>query len=339
MAQLSKSEMQSLITAMKKRKPKPVLGRSLAQYKQVAALRRKIGNRIEPVLVKAGLDVGKIKKILAERQTEVQRISKAQTAQIKKQFADREKSVRQSVKNSYKALQQLVNPLQPPAVPTFITLDTPFLIWPSPWGILTSQHIEPSKNQAKIFSTIGTTDQIPVIDETQSVSFYFHWVNPSNSPAVVNISSPVLLFGSVEAFADQDWFDSDANAQCLVSLSIEMVQPETAGEVNISLGGVIIGGSALDSYITGDDGDLTDFFASLFPIFSNGLSVAPNATAVFEVTVQFYCHAATGWAHVDFNNNGGFIGCPFVKLELLTPSAALENAAKVNRKRGAYAAV
>ena len=121
-----------------------------------------------------------------------------------------------------------------------------------------------------------------------------------------------------------------------------MVQPETAGEVDISLGAVAIGGSAFNELIDGDvgDDDLTLFFASQFPILSNGLSIAPNATAVFEVTVQFISYVGpNGWTHLDFNNNGGFIGCPFVKLEVLTSSAALENAAKVNRKRGAYAAV
>ena len=160
--------------------------------------------------MKAGLDVDKIKKILAEGQTALRQIKKKQTANIKKVFADREKSVRQSIENSYKALQQLANPLQPPPFSTWITLDTPFLIWPRPWGILTFQHIEPGKNRAQIFSTTATTDQNPEIDETQSVSFYFLWVNPSSSPAVVNIGCPLLLFGSIEAFANLDWFSIPA---------------------------------------------------------------------------------------------------------------------------------
>jgi hypothetical protein len=338
MIQLSKAEMQRLITAMKNRKPKPVLRPNFAEHRRIAALGRKIRKRIEPVFAKAGLDVEKINKILAEGRSELRQIKKVKTAHIKKYFADREKSVRQSIENSYKALQQLANPLQPPPFSTWITLDTPFLIWPRPWGILTFQHIEPGKNRAQIFSTTATTAQNPVIDEAQSVSFYFLWVNPSNSPAVVNISSPVLVFGSIEAFANLDWFDDDSWSSCEGSIIIQMVQPETAGEVNIGLGEVDVGGSAFGELITGDvgDDDHTLFFASQFPILSNGLSIAPNATAVFEVMVQFGSYVTNnGWTHLDFNNNGGFIGCPFVKLEVLTSSAALENSAKVNRKRAA----
>jgi hypothetical protein len=139
---ISKSELQRLITAMKNRKPKPVLRPNLAAYRQTAAIRRKIGKRIEPLFVKAGLDVDKINKIFAEGQTELRQIRKRQTTNIKKTFAGLEKSIRQSIDNRRKALLQLVNPIQPPALPTFVVLDTPFLIWPSPAGILVDRACE-----------------------------------------------------------------------------------------------------------------------------------------------------------------------------------------------------
>jgi hypothetical protein len=321
MTEISQSELQHLIIAMKDRRPKPPLRPNIAEYGRIVALRQSIGKRIEPLLAKAGLDIDQIKTILTEGQTDLRKIKKRQN--IKNTFSGSEESVRRDIANRHKALRQLVNPSQPPALPTFIGLDTPFLIWPSPAGILIDQHIEPANNWAKIFSSVKTTDQVPLITESQSVSFYFLWKNQSESPAVVNINAPVVLKGVVDQWANSEiLFAGWVN--CYGYLSIQMVQPESAGEVDIGLWGLLSTGLSDLGWAAGSDEEGPVVFFSRFDLQSNSLSIAPNTTAVFEVSLNIGLYIDDGWTGVDFSDNGGFVQCPFFQLELLTPPA--ENA-------------
>ena len=243
--------------------------------------------------------------------------------------------MRQSIENRHKALQLLVNPIQPPASPTtFIGLNFPLLISASPAGILVDQHIEKANNWGKIFSDVKTTDETPQIGERQSVSFYFLWVNPSNNPAVINVDCPVVLKGFFRGGGNAEFF-SPGYASCIGNLSFQMLQPETAGEVDVYLGGFIaIGVTEWEATLTGGllggppDVDPAALF-NRFDLKSNGLTIGPNATAVFEISLQFSFEIDDGAVVIDFSDQGGVGGsvfCPFVQLELLTPPAAFQNA-------------
>jgi hypothetical protein len=170
------------------------------------------------------------------------------------------------------------------------------------------------------------------------VSFYFLWVNPNNNPAVVNADAFVVLIGTVDQFANSETF-GPAIVKSFGELNFEMVQPETAGEVAVGLWNLTsVGQSDAEWWLFGlgaaNEADPV-FLANQFHLQSNSLSIAPNATAVFEVQLQFRADIDDGWAGVDFSGDGGFVKCPFLQLEVLTPPAALQNTAKVNRKRAA----
>jgi hypothetical protein len=123
------------------------------------------------------------------------------------------KRFRHGIDGRRKALEQLAIIAQP-YIPTFVVLNTPFLIWANrflphsdePLGtdILIDSHIEPLNNWAKILLNYGKDDD--VFFATDRLNFYFIWRNETGSDAVVNVVSYLTVNGSCRVHATSSFW-------------------------------------------------------------------------------------------------------------------------------------
>src|SRR5262249_16730248 len=74
---------------------------------------------------------------------------------LAKYFSLAEDAFRRGIEDQDKATEQLAT-VAPPFTPTYIRLETPFMIWAEPAHILMDSHIESENNWAKVLSKYGT---------------------------------------------------------------------------------------------------------------------------------------------------------------------------------------
>jgi hypothetical protein len=153
---------------------------------------------------KTGLDVDKLDKLAAKRQAERRKLIAARKGDASKNLGAAENGFHQGMAYRRQALQILSKPFQP----TFITLDKPFLIWELPHpesNVWIDSHYE-SMNSFVKFEVIKHSG----IDSTAFL-FYFIWTNDSDSFAVVNVDTSLVLNGVCQVLADSGILEGHYN--------------------------------------------------------------------------------------------------------------------------------
>ena len=240
------------------------------------------------------------------------------------------KRFRHGIDGRRKALGQLATIAQP-YTPTFIALNTPFLIWANrflpnsnePLGtdILVDSHIEPLNNWAKILLNYATDDAFAATDR---LNFYFFWRNETGGDAVVNVASYLTLNGSCKVHAKSSfWHGLAAPNFSKVSVDAELSvfewwneppteplsEPGQLQNVTPSL--------EADGGEFSDDGKSTLVSANCqltYDIFR----IPSNDVAVFEVGLSLDYKIAEGNLTADFSNDDNLVLCPYLQLEVLT---------------------
>jgi hypothetical protein len=297
----------------------------------VSKAQRSAGKMFGSVLSKAGFDIDKLNKIVAQNQNELRtRFQKQQAAAIKN-FSRSETAYRQRIEARQKALGLLTQPF----VSTFITLDKPFLIWQLPHpelDIFIDSRIESMNSSIRILINTNSGS-----DNTQFV-FYYLWENESEYAAVINAASSLVLNGFCEVAAAPGIFSGDSadlsmNAWLTTmrwsgwgtdlvtgASNDQTVYPDyqpTQRQIIATLhahGGHIFGGQGVDTQA---------FSFEPFDLSENFIFVPGRAVTVFEVTFQLSYSFDDGGNISDlvaanFADNGNAIFCPLVQLELLT---------------------
>jgi hypothetical protein len=239
------------------------------------------------------------------------------------------KRFRHGIDGRRKALEQLATIAQP-YTPTFITLNSPFLIWANrflphsdePLGtdILIDSHIEPLNNWAKILLNYATDE---VFFATDRLDFYFFWRNETGSDAVVNIASYLTLNGSCRVHANSSilhgWLTPPTSQ---VSIDAELSvfewwnQPPTEP---LAESGQLQNVTTLQAQGGEFSGDGKSALVSAnSQLTYNIFRIPSNDVAVFEVGLSLKYGVQEGDVNVDFSFEDNLVLCPYLQLEVLT---------------------
>jgi hypothetical protein len=279
----------------------------------------------------ANIDLSQLKGELSALKKDAQ----ARKAQPSKYFSPTEAAFRHGIESRRKAFDLLAN-VRPPYTPTYIKIDTAFLIWPLRYGseasnILYDSHIEPLNNWAKIFSSIRDSEHFLLQDE---LNFYFLWQNETGQDAVVNVESYLMLNGRVQASASSGWLWSPfwgegtiGNSHLSLDVGLSLLewwnQPPThpvgqAGQLeNVQTvdvdGGFALGnpGHTTTKYVSGD-----------YHVNYDTFLIPRDGAAVFEVSLIANYEGYDGSCTALFNDPNSLILCPYLQLELMTAPVA-----------------
>jgi hypothetical protein len=227
---------------------------------------------------------------------------KKEKTKYAKTFAALNKDLRRGIENQRKALEQIAFK---PVIRTPIPLWTAFDIVEDPGNIPFQSHIEASNNWAVTTFENGTNG-----DGNVDVYFWFAWQNPSQDFAVLNAESDLVIQGTCRTVAH-----SYLIIEGVVRLDFFAELVAYTGIAPISGGFVRVGFRQ-----SGWPGDPPVPISGTFhlPGPSGGISVSGGSLVLFAVHFLVHYEVYNGVASYDFESPG-FILCPSVQLELLTP--------------------
>jgi hypothetical protein len=296
---INKSEIKAAIAAIMKRKRPDLAQLRLDERARLMALRGKLERQLEPLFAEAGLDIAKINKILADHESEVGSVLEKEKTKYAKTFAAPNKDLRRAIENQRKALEQIAFK---PLIITSIPLWTAFEIYELPGNIPFQSHIEAGNNWAVTTFEKGTDGS-----GVEEVYFWFAWRNPSVNLAVLGAECDLALQGTCRVHGNSHFlFSGDASLDLYAELiAYTGIYPNSGPPVEIKFLGAPPDNSAFicDTYhVPGPD----------------AISVSGGSLVLFAVHFWVYYDVYNGLASFDFESPG-FILCPSVQLELLTP--------------------
>jgi hypothetical protein len=206
MSQIDVSQLKTALSAIKNKRREDLNFRRAdpsARYERTSN-RRAVDKLIEKFFTKAGLDVDKLNKMLAEDQSELRRLFQTKKADAAKHASSIEGAIRQNNEALHQTLELLPNPNLSFVVP----LDTPFLILqtgPTDLSIFRDWHIQKSNSWIKILIDTNTNTNTNG-NRGSEFTFYFMWTNDSDYPAVVSAASSLVVNGACEVSAAPGFF-------------------------------------------------------------------------------------------------------------------------------------
>ncbi|HVT53911.1 MAG TPA: hypothetical protein VHE77_20195 [Dongiaceae bacterium] len=322
-ARIDTARLKAAIDAIKDRKRPEIEQLRLAQRARLAKLRRNLGKEMRPLFSGARFDAAGIDKVLAQHRAEERDLLRKEKVEQAKQRAALAKARRAGIANTRQAVEQIKFKSY---LTTSIPLETPFLIYATPVGMLHDTHVEPWNNWAKFTYTSGEdTAWSSVV-----VNFYFAWQNRSDFLAVLNCSADLMPTGIIEATAEAGWlFPGSAWVELIAGLTVfvgsttinwQPYQNIQMGQVGAEGGWGLIGGS-------GDIG--ADTISGTYHLSASDIQVQPNEIVVFEVACTAGWWIDEGGSIVldfDFDPGGYQVMCPALQIDLLTaPQSPIEN--------------
>jgi hypothetical protein len=290
---------------------------SISGRSDILANQRAGWQLIEYFVTKNGFESEKFDEILARNQVELSRIMDAQRAAAIKQSSSEMKKFIHAIDSKRQAFDTLISTAVSPQ-PFFVSLESPFLIWPTQGIELLDSHVEPYRSTAKITLDSGRTFGY------EELGFYFLYENPSDRFSVVNVDGYMVFNGQLRASQNGGFWPGDRHASISAAGRLHVFewwnQPPTeplaqadqtqqVASAAISGGGFgDVGGIVPKNVFRGVDLRHTLF---LMP---------PHAVTVIEVTAAITYGTGSDGGHVnaDFNSGDFQIMCPFVLVSVLT---------------------
>ncbi len=337
MPQPTIEELKRVLTATRARREAPPFRRLAGPpgRAQASTLRREADGLLRSFVTKAGLDVAKLDQIREQiRRDEQDAFAKFAAEAAKHADRDRQ-ALRHGIEGKRKAYEALkAPPFLPPAGPSLIVLDRPFLIWqmPQEYG---SEFIDSS--YGSMDSSAKFTVETSTGSQSTQIIFYFWWVNDSDFLAVVNVDTSLILNGVCEVGAGTGFFSGDS---CFLDLTAQLALLEwwdqTSGQpaqpmpestqTMLAASLSASGGGIFSSPVFKSQMFINDPFDLSYTMFA----VPGNSGVLFEVSLVIEYAFTSGGLNisdlilVDFATGANSIICPSVNLTLLTapPGAA-----------------
>ena len=337
MGKVSAPEIKQIITAIKRRDPLTDASWSLFHRPHrrthigpdEAAVRRS--------LEESGLDFDEIKQInktLRRKQMERLRARESRSVGNKQSIAETKKLLRRWVEERRRSAKRL-RPIRPPALPTTVFLDTPFLIWANPPSGLIDSKAEAWNSTAQF--GLDYSDEIPTEDNTALdntaftwVTFYFLWENDSDSTKVVDTAQTNLFVkGHGDCYARAGYiplwdiaysdFDWDASFRIMFweggfGTDVPYEASQRAHIANLDVFDYASPYWPIWPF-KGGDRRLIDV-SQQYPLAYSNLIVPPGQPIVFAVSLHVRSELyGGGWCNSLFWNDLGFVACPYVELQ------------------------
>jgi hypothetical protein len=251
----------------------------------------------------------------------------SQTADVAKYFSSTEEAFRRAMEGRRKALEQLAA-LAPPSLPTYVRLETPFMIWADPPDILLDSHIEAENNWAKVYSEYGQSVKHPERDywNLDQVHFYFFWENDKlGADAVVNVTSNLMLNGICYVQADAEWIPNifggfQGKTELIVSAGLLVVEWWNQPPTELFGQDQIVTDLTVDNpccvWFGRQDKTAYATISGSYDVHYDMFRIPNKGAAVFEVTVGLSHFASSGISWANFRYGNSLILCPALELEI-----------------------
>jgi hypothetical protein len=311
----NETKLKAAVLAVKERERPGIVQTQLSKQFEIAALRRDLSKQLQPILANAGFDLNRINEVLVKGHNELARLIEKQKADAARQIAASIPSYREGLKNRARALTRIAGK---PLTITTIPLETPYLIWATPVGMLVGDtHTEPHNNWAKC----RLTDNTDTASKSASVKFYFAWNNDSGYLAVINCNADVIVRGLAEALADPRVFGGSSWLPLYVDLKVYLGGGVIDYEGSQTLQIASISASA-GWGLFGNPGDIkAQNFNNSYNVSCTNIEVQDQEIVVFEVSLEAINYWIDGGSiTIDFASNpDDEVLCPTLNVELLTP--------------------
>ena len=331
MGKIDKNEVKRVSAALDAKRLRAPLPRS---SKSLIKNRAEIETIFASYFGKTGLPVDKLDRLAAKSRAERRKLIDAAKSESAKLSSAAGAAFRAGMAYRRQALQLLSTPF----MPTFVNLDTPFLVWelPNPQtNVWIDTHVEPFNNFVKfeIITRSGAAGTTFV--------FYFIWTNDSDFAVVLNVNTWLILNGICQVLADSGILHGHTNYLTLTANLVIMrwsgwgTDPVTGAsndqtpypftqptQTQIVAQLSQNGGDWFDDP-SGNNEQSFDF--QPFQLGADLIVIPAHATTLFEVSLYTQYSIEDGddfdYVAVDFAQDkfSRRLICPSVELELLTP--------------------
>jgi hypothetical protein len=314
---------------------RPSLGQAgLVGRRESLMARRAIEQALRTSFAKAGLDIEKLDRMVADEHSEQRRRLAHQAAEAVKHLPAAHQAFQHAMDNRRKSVERLAGLIPPPAS-WLVQLSAPFIIFEKHFRYVVDSHIEPMNSWVKcnVNPREGVSGGGTNSGDTE-VDYWFMWENESDYAAVVNVASSLVFTGNCGVSAAQGVFsgqETTLNIQAKLTLWEWWANPQVA----ISYGAAQ-NQRVLDLHVQGGHifqsgrSKTRNFSFETFGLsYDNMFFIPARATAVF--TVSFAVQYSTeDYLNIendvtcDFASDPNFrIICPGVQLEVLTAPPAV----------------
>ena len=322
MTKIDNAELERIISRIKKlpkRTPRPLVQRPPISKHRLAAAKM-----LEATLAKAGLDVAKFNKLIAQDQREARAFLKKRLAKPSADARAAAKAAQRQRAEAYAKVGKLVTPNLPP--PQIITLPQPNLIdlTPPASPVWKDSGALPGGSYAKM--DVDTNDNN---NNGGVISFWYYWKNDGALDVVISALSNLIVDGTwyLEVFPGSWPFSSDS-ANLGLSTDLVTYRESGWGTGNDGTPYPTNGGQQpvfLQS--VGGDGNIVTYseqgtFDSLLLHVSQGpIYVPAGAVALFEVALVVGSSFGSGGniadsIKIDLNSGGYGVYCPSLWIEV-----------------------
>jgi hypothetical protein len=288
-------------------------GTHTRQYSQAAQ------KLLKPLLEDFRFPLDKFEKIHANNRSALHReLERRRTAAIERSAAGGA-SLRRQIQQQAEASERLkeinASAGSSAVYPYRLTLEQPSSIVPPSGLSLAGSHVEPYNTWAKIRT--GATAPGGASEE---LGFLFLWINPADTYAVVNVSSPLVAHGHCFVGDDGGFWPGDRGANIEVGASLYTWSDDSTGpvvaddywpidKISVSTGGFFDVGALMD-----------ETFARARVVERDLVLVPGRGTLKVKVCLRIlYSVADDSVADIDFASGDFKTSCPFVSLNFLTP--------------------
>jgi hypothetical protein len=330
MPAIDESELRRALSAMEAVRPNRPRA-SLAGRRERLVSRRAIDQSLATSFAKAGVDIDKLNRMLADEQSEQRRRLETQTAEAAKRLPAAHQAFRRAADNRRKSLELLAG-LEPLPVSSFVNL-TPFKIFeevspPSGFVYLVGSHIEQGNSWVKCNVTARANSDSTTFD------YWFLWEN-RDWPVVVNVNSSLVFTGHCFVSAAPGIFFGEIT-QLFIGANLTLWEWWTSPQTPISaynsetepvVASLYVVGSGLFGFTQPNPGEgqwAQEYLFSKYDLSYNMFFIPAGATAVFTVSFSVgystddYLNISNS-ALADFATDRYFgVVCPGLQLEVLT---------------------
>jgi hypothetical protein len=323
MTKIDKADLERVISRIKKF-PKPT-PRPLVQRAPISKHRLAAAKMLEATLAKAGLDVAKFDKLMAQDRREARAFLKKGLAKPSADARAAAKAAHRQRAEAYAKVGKLLTPDLLPK-PQIITLPEPFSVSAPSAPVWKSTKIQPGGSYVKI--DVDTNDN----NNTDGIiSFWYIWKNDSSSHLVMTALSNLIIEGTwyLEASPGYLWglLGSDS-AELSLSTNLATYRESGWGSGTDGTPYPTNGGSQLVfSREVGGDVNIGNYFAQgtfenlLLNVSQGPIYVPPGAVALFEVIFVVQSGFGSGGniadiINIDLNSGGYGVYCPSLWLEI-----------------------
>jgi hypothetical protein len=292
----------------------------VSERSEIRANRRATENLLASSIAKAGFEVDKFDELLAQNRSALRRVAERRKAEAVERSSSAKDTLRHGVESRRKVMEHLAE-LTPPESPTvaapkfYELLDRPFTILPTGGVYLHAEQVESANSWAKF-----TVDSDSVAG-SEYLSFYFLWVNPSDTHAVIDVDAYLVLNGFCQVESDGGFIPgvrrSSMDLYAVLHLLEWWNQPPTSplGQVDQEQQALILS-TDTSGWLDDDATDSEEVFRG-YDLRYNLFLVPPHGAVVFEVALNVAFTSNEGSIHVDFQSGDFEVLCPGILIGVL----------------------